>query len=214
MKFAVRPRAVHLLLAIDLVGTALFAAEGASMAAQARLDLLGMLVLAFVTALGGGIVRDLLIGDIPPGAIRNWNYAAVALATGAAVFVLRASTAGVNHWLVTTLDAAGLSFFAVAGATKALDFKLNPLLATMMGGITGVGGGTIRDLLIGQVPKVLRSDVYAAAALFGAAITILCLKLRINAVVASSCGIIGCFVLRMLAVYRHWNLPGAAGLVI
>ena len=94
MKFAVRPRAVHLLLAIDLVGTALFAAEGASTAVQARLDLLGMLVLAFVTALGGGIVRDLLIGDIPPGAIRNWNYAAVALATGAAVFVLRAYTAG------------------------------------------------------------------------------------------------------------------------
>ena len=140
MKFAVRPRAVHLLLAIDLVGTALFAAEGASTAAQARLDLLGMLVLAFVTALGGGIVRDLLIGDIPPGAIRNWNYAAVALATGAAVFVLRASVSGINHWLVTSLDAAGLSFFAVAGATKALDFKLNPLLATMMGGITGVGG--------------------------------------------------------------------------
>jgi len=211
MKFAVRPRAVHLLLAIDLVGTALFAAEGASTAAQARLDLLGMLVLAFVTALGGGIVRDLLIGDIPPGAIRNWNYAAVALATGGAVFVLRASTAGVNHWLVTTLDAAGLSFFAVAGATKALDFKLNPLLATMMGGITGVGGGTIRDLLIGQVPKVLRSDVYAAAALFGAAITILCLKLKVNAAAASGCGILGCFVLRMLAVYLHWNLPGAGG---
>jgi uncharacterized membrane protein YeiH len=211
MNFAVRPRAVHLLLAIDLVGTALFAAEGASTAAQARLDLLGMLVLAFVTALGGGIVRDLLIGDIPPGAIRNWNYAAVALATGAAVFLLRASVSGINHWLVTTLDAAGLSFFAIAGATKALEFKLNPLLATMMGGITGVGGGTIRDLLIGQVPKVLRSDVYAAAALFGAAITILCLKLRVNVAVASGCGILACFVLRMLAVYYHWNLPGAAG---
>jgi uncharacterized membrane protein YeiH len=197
MKFALRP--VHLLLAIDLVGTALFAAEGASAAVQARLDLLGMLVLAFVTALGGGIVRDLLIGDIPPSSIRNWNYPAVALAAGAAVFVLHAYTSGMNQWLVTTLDAAGLSFFAVAGATKAL------------GGITGVGGGTIRDLLIGQVPKVLRSDVYAAAALFGAAITILCLRNRVNAVVANSCGILGCFVLRMLAVYNHWNLPRAAG---
>src|ERR1700678_3306948 len=212
MKFAVRPRAVHLLLAIDLVGTALFAAEGASTAVQARLDLLGMLVLAFVTALGGGIVRDLLIGDIPPGAIRNWNYAAVALATGAAVLLLRASASGINHWLVTTLDAAGLSFFAIAGATKALEFKLNPLLATMMGGITGVGGGTIRDLLIGQVPKVDRSDVYAPAALFGAAVTVLCLRVKVNAVTANSSGIVACFVLRMLAVYNHWNLPGAAGL--
>jgi uncharacterized membrane protein YeiH len=211
MKFALRPSAAHLLLAIDLVGTALFAAEGASMAVQARLDLLGMLVLAFVTALGGGIVRDLLIGDIPPSSIRNWNYAAVALSTGALVFILHAYTSAMNQWLITTLDAAGLSFFAVAGATKALEFKLSPLLATMMGGITAVGGGTIRDLLIGQVPKVLRADVYAAAALFGAAITILCLKLRVNAVVASCSGIVGCFALRMLAVYHHWNLPGAAG---
>lgn len=192
------------------MGTALFAAEGASTAAQARLDLLGIMVLAFVTALGGEIVRDLLIGDIPPSSIRNWNYAAVALATGAAVFVLRAYSLGMNHWLLITLDAAGLGFFAIAGATKALEFQLHPLLATMMGGITGVGGGTIRDLLIGQVPKVLRSDVYAAAALFGAAITILCLKLKVNAVVASILGIVACFALRMLAVYNHWNLPGAA----
>jgi uncharacterized membrane protein YeiH len=210
MKVNVRPRAAHLLLAIDLVGTALFAAEGATAAAQARLDLLGVLVLAFVTALGGGIVRDLLIGDIPPSSIRNWHYAATALTTGAAVFLLRTYSPGINPWLLTSLDAAGLSFFAVAGATKALEFKLNPLLATMMGGITGVGGGTIRDLLIGQVPKVLRSDVYAAAALFGAAITILCLRLKINPVVASSLGISACFALRLLAVYRHWNLPGAA----
>jgi uncharacterized membrane protein YeiH len=211
MKIALRPKAAHLLLAIDLVGTALFAAEGASAAVQAKLDLLGLLVLAFVTALGGGIVRDLLIGDVPPSSIRNWNYAAVALASGAAVFVLHTYTSTLNSWLVITLDAAGLSFFAIAGATKALQFKLHPLLATMMGGITGVGGGTIRDLLIGQVPKVLRSDVYAAAALFGAAITVLCLKLKVNAVVASSSGIAGCFTLRMLAVSHHWNLPGAAG---
>lgn len=209
MKFALRP--AHLLLVIDLIGTALFAAEGASTAMQARLDLLGLLVLAFVTALGGGIIRDLLIGDVPPSSIRNWNYPAVALAAGAAVFVLHASSAGINPWVVTTLDAAGLSFFAVAGATKALEFNLHPLLATMMGGITGVGGGTIRDLLIGQVPKVLRTDVYAAAALFGAAVTIVCLRVRINAVVANSSGIVGCFALRMLAVYHHWNLPRAAG---
>jgi uncharacterized membrane protein YeiH len=201
--------ATHLLLAIDLMGTAVFAAEGASIAAQAHLDLLGILVLAFVTALGGGIVRDLLIGDVPPGAVRDWHYAAVALAAGGLVFLLHTWFPGINRWLVITLDAAGLSFFAVSGATKALDFNLNPLLATMMGGITGVGGGTIRDLLIGQVPKVLRSDVYAAAALFGAALTILCLRLRVTPVIASICGIAGCFSLRMLAVYFHWNLPSA-----
>src|ERR1700735_4716785 len=159
MKFALRPKAAHLLLAIDLVGTALFAAEGASAAMQARLDLLGLLVLAFVTALGGGIIRDLLIGDVPPSSIRNWNYPAVALSTGAAVFILHAYTSAMNEWLITSLDAAGLSFFVVAGATKALEFKLHPLLATMMGGITGVGGGTIRELLIGLVPKVISRGV-------------------------------------------------------
>jgi uncharacterized membrane protein YeiH len=209
MKSDLRPRATHLLLALDLLGTAVFAAEGASTAVQARLDVLGLLVLGFVTALGGGIVRDLLIGDVPPSSIRDWIYPAVALAAAAAVFVLHASTSPINPWLVTTLDAAGLSLFAVAGATKALQFKLHPLLATMMGGITGVGGGTIRDLLIGQVPKVLRSDVYAAAALFGGAIAVLCWKLKLKPVVASITGIIACFALRMLAVYYHWNLPHA-----
>jgi uncharacterized membrane protein YeiH len=211
MKIALRPRAAHLLLAIDLIGTALFAAEGASTAVQARLDLLGMLVLGFVTALGGGIIRDVLIGDVPPSSIRNWIYAAVALGSAATIFVLHAYTSAMNSWLIITLDAAGLSFFAIAGATKALEFQLHPLLATLMGGITGVGGGTIRDLLIGQVPKVLRSDIYAAAALFGASITILCLRLRLNPVIASTTGIAGCFALRMLAVYYHWNLPRAAG---
>jgi uncharacterized membrane protein YeiH len=201
--------AAHLLLTIDLMGTAVFAAEGASTAAQAHLDLLGILVLAFVTALGGGIVRDLLIGDVPPGAVRDWHYATTALAAGGLVFLLHTWFPGVNHWLVVGLDAAGLSFFAVSGATKALDFNLNPLLATMMGGITGVGGGTIRDLLIGQVPKVLRSDIYAAAALFGAGLTIVCLRLKVTPVLASTAGIVGCFALRMLAVYYHWNLPGA-----
>jgi uncharacterized membrane protein YeiH len=211
MKSVPRPRAVHLLLAIDLVGTALFAAEGASTAVSARLDLLGVLVLGFVTAVGGGIVRDLLIGDTPPSSIRNWVYPAVALVAGAVMFLLHAYTPVMNSWIVTSLDAAGLSFFAAAGATKALEFQLHPLLATIMGGITGVGGGTIRDVLIGHVPKVLRTDVYASAALLGAAITVLCLKLRLNPVIASTSGIVACFVLRMLAVYYHWNLPQAAG---
>ena len=211
MKIPAWPRVASLLLAIDLIGTALFAAEGASTAAQAKLDLLGMLALAFVTALGGGIVRDVMIGDIPPNSVRNWHYPAVALTAGILVYALYAYTAAVNYWLVVTLDAAGLSFFAVAGATKALEFKLHPLLAIMMGGITGVGGGTIRDLLLAQVPKVLRSDVYAAAALFGAAITIVGLRFKLNATAASCLGIGSCFALRMLAVYLHWNLPRVAG---
>ncbi|MBZ5569870.1 MAG: trimeric intracellular cation channel family protein [Acidobacteriia bacterium] len=199
----------HLLLAIDLIGTALFAAEGASAASQAHLDLFGVLVLSFAMALGGGIIRDLLIGDVPPSAIRDWRYAATALTAGAFLFLLHTTTAAMNFWLLATLDAAGLAFFAVAGAAKALDFGLHPLPAIIMGGITGVGGGTIRDIFLAQIPVVLRSEIYATAALLGAAVTILLLKAKLPPAMASTLGIVACFAVRMLAVYHHWNLPRA-----
>ena len=202
-----RLRLEHLVLLIDLLGTSLFAAEGATTAIHARLDVLGVLVLAFVTALGGGMVRDLLLGDAPPNAIRDWRYAAVALATGLVVFAVRTPVEASGAGLVQALDAAGLSLFAVAGATKALEFKIHPLLATMLGGITGVGGGTIRDVLINKVPRVLTADVYAAAALLGAAITVALLRMGVKPAVASLLGIVGCFVVRMLAVKYRWNLP-------
>ena len=212
MPFRLRWRAEHLLLAIDLIGTALFAAEGASTAMAAHLDLLGILVLAFVTSLGGGIVRDLLIADTPPSAIRDWRYPAVCFLTGALMFLLRPSFSGRELSLITVLDAAGLSFFAIAGAAKAIEFKLHPLLAVIMGGITGVGGGTLRDLLINRIPTILRSDIYAAAALLGALVMLLALRLRARPALASSLGIAACFLLRMLAVHFGWNLPGASTL--
>jgi uncharacterized membrane protein YeiH len=202
-----RPRGEHLLLVLDLIGTALFAAEGAATAISSHLDLLGILVISFLTALGGGIVRDLLLGAIPPNSIRDWRYAAVALASGAIMFVLHPSaTTMSSQWLIA-MDAAGLSLFAVAGATKALKFEINPLLAVMMGGITGVGGGTLRDMLINQVPTVLRADVYATAALLGAAVVVALLRLGVKPLVANLCGIAACFTLRMVAVQHHWNLP-------
>lgn len=204
-----RPRSWNLLVIIDLIGTALFAARGASTAINFHLDLLGVLVLSFATAVGGGILRDLLIGDVPPSSIRDWRYPATAFLAGAAVFLLHLPVNGINFWVLTALDAAGLSFFAISGATKARQFKLHPLPAILMGGLTGVGGGTMRDLLTNRIPTVLRSDVYAAAALFGASITLLALRLRVPPAVATGLGIASCFTLRMLAVYFGWNLPGA-----
>lgn len=202
-----RWRAEHLLLAIDLTGTALFAAEGATTAVAAHLDLLGILVLGFITALGGGLLRDLLIGDTPPSSIRDWRYAAVCLGTAALMFLLRPTFSHTSLELITTLDAAGLAFFAISGTAKALEFKLHPLLAVMMGGITGVGGGTLRDLLINRIPRVLESDIYAVAALFGSVVMLLALRLRLRPGLASALGIVACFLLRMLAVRFHWNLP-------
>ena len=202
-------RWAHLLLVIDLAGTAVFAAEGAAKALHAGLDLLGFLALAIVTAVGGGIVRDLLLGDTPPSSVRDWRYLFTAVVAGGSVFLLHSVIHFENSWVVNLLDAAGLSFFAVAGAEKAVRFNLHPLLATVMGGITAVGGGTIRDILANQVPGVLRSDIYATAALFGAAVTVICLRLKINPTMASILGIVCCFVLRVLAIHYHWNLPTA-----
>ena len=196
-----------MLLVTDLLGTALFAAEGAAAGTAARLDLLGVLVLGFVTAVGGGILRDLLIGATPPSAIRDWRYPAISLVTAAGMFLLHPPVAEYALWL-TPLDAAALSLFAVAGATKALEFGIHPLVAVLMGGITGVGGGTVRDLLTLQVPVVLRADVYASAALLGGLVSVVALRLGVRAAWASAAGATACFGLRMLAVRFHWHLPG------
>jgi len=201
----------NLLLVIDLIGTFVFAIEGAMAAEQANLDILGLMVLAFATALGGGIIRDVLIGAVPPNSIRDWRYPAAAFAGGALVFFQSSFVNKVPESLIVTLDAAGLALFAVAGAAKALDFNIHPFLAMLMGGITGVGGGTVRDVLLARIPSVLRADVYAAAALAGAATTILSLKLKMRPAVATMLGIAVCFTLRMVAVHEHWNLPKVAG---
>lgn len=196
-----------LLLVIDLIGTFVFAVEGALAGINAGLDVFGLMVLAFVTALGGGTIRDLLIEAIPPNSIRDWRYGATAFAGGGAVFCFHRVIQQVPAHLLITLDAAGLALFAVAGADKALEFGITPLLAVLMGAVTGAGGGTVRDVLLAKIPAVLNSDVYAAAALAGAVVMLVLLKVKMPRGLAMSVGAAVCFVVRMLAVWRHWNLP-------
>jgi uncharacterized membrane protein YeiH len=195
------------LLVIDLIGTFVFAVEGAMAAIQGRLDLLGILVLSFATALGGGIIRDLLIGAVPPNSVRDWRYGAIAFAGGGAVFFFYHFVQRIPTPVIVSLDAAGLALFAVAGAQKALEYDINPFLAALMGGITGVGGGTVRDVLLAQVPAVLRADVYAVAALAGAAVLVAGLKLGGPRILMAILGAVVCFGLRVVAVWQHWNLP-------
>ena len=195
------------LLAVDLVGTFVFAVEGALAGIRGELDLLGLLVVSFVTALGGGTVRDLLIGAVPPNSIRDWRYGATAFAGGGAVFCFYHSFQHVPQQLLITLDAAGLALFAMAGAGKALEFGINPMIAVLMGVLTGVGGGTIRDVLMTRVPGILNTDIYASAALAGAAVMVIGLALKVPRTIAMTMGGVCCFVLRMVAVARHWNLP-------
>jgi uncharacterized membrane protein YeiH len=196
-----------LLLVVDLAGVLVFAIEGAMAGIGAELDLLGLMVVAFATALGGGMIRDLLIGAIPPNSVRDWRYPATAFAGAGAVFFFYQFIQRLPPNLMITLDAAGLALCAVAGAGKAMEFGINPMLSVLMGGVTGVGGGTIRAMLLTQIPGVLKADIYAAAALAGATVVVIGLKTKLPRWSVMTAGAIVCFVLRMVAVSQHWNLP-------
>jgi len=197
----------HLLTGLDLLGTFIFAIEGGRAAEAAHLDLLGVMVLAFTTALGGGIVRDLLLGAAPPASIRDARYPVVAFTGGAFVIALHYSTRHIPQAPLIWLDAAGLALFAVAGAQKALSYGVSPLLAVLLGAITGSGGGVFRDLLLARVPNVLRADIYAIAAIVGAGVMVVCRKLGWRPASSALLGAAACFGLRMLSLSKHWNLP-------
>jgi uncharacterized membrane protein YeiH len=196
-----------LVTGLDIAGTFVFAIEGARAAIFGRLDLLGVLVLGFITALGGGILRDLLLGAAPPAALRDWRYPALALAGAALVFLFWHALAAVPPFAITALDAAGLSLFAVAGTEKALDYKIQPVIAPFLGTITAAGGGVMRDVLLNQVPAVLRADIYATAALAGGAALVLARQARLSPGQAALAGFAVCFLLRLAAVRLHWHLP-------
>jgi len=202
-----QPKQDKLLYAFDLAGTLLFAIEGASAAIASKLDLLGLMVLAFATALGGGILRDVLIGSVPPNALRDWRYSATAFTGASITFFLSGFVQAIPAQLVMVLDAAGLALFAIAGTEKALLFDMPPLIAVLLGGITGVGGGTIRDVLLAKIPNVLRADVYATAALAGSAVMVVGRRLGLSPFASAFLGGLLCFALRVISVWRHWNLP-------
>jgi uncharacterized membrane protein YeiH len=197
-----------LLLVLDLGGTVVFAVSGAVAAVKYRLDIFGLLVLSFAAGNAGGITRDLLIGAVPPAAIADWKYAAVSILAGLIVFV-GYSTAERVRDDVLWFDAVGLAFFAVAGAQKALLHGLNPMMAALLGMLTGIGGGMLRDVLVTQIPIVLRADLYAMAALAGAAVVVIAPMLHVPAIVAAIAGGVLCFALRFGAIRYGWHLPTA-----
>lgn len=205
---ATKTRMTRLVVALDLLGIFVFALEGALAASNGHFDILGVLVLSFATALGGGIVRDLLIGARPVAAVSDFRYPAIAFAAGLVVFFFSAVVKQVPTQVLITLDAAGLSLCAVAGAEKALQFEIHPTIAVLLGAVTGVGGGCIRDVLMNRSPGVLHTDIYAVAALFGATIMILAQRrFAVPPSLASFLGGVACFVLRLVAVWRNWQLP-------
>jgi uncharacterized membrane protein YeiH len=196
------------LVVLDLAGTFVFALSGAMAGVRHQLDLFGVLVLSFAAGNAGGLTRDLILGATPPPAIADWRYIGVSLGAGLLTFFcapiirrLRSS--------VLVLDAAGLSLFAVSGTLKAVDVGLNPVGAMLLGVLTGVGGGMLRDVLVSEVPAVLRGELYASAALAGSAVVVLGRLLRLPTQEIAVLGGLLCFMLRYQAIRRGWRLPVA-----
>jgi uncharacterized membrane protein YeiH len=199
--------AAPLLLALDLTGTFAFAVNGALTALRvARLDIVGIVSLGMITALGGGIIRDVLLDSLPPATFSDWRYLAVAAGGGLVAFLSGRRLERLNT-PITVLDAAGLSLFAVTGASKAFGLGLGPAQAVILGAVTGVGGGTLRDVMVGRIPSVLRSGLYAIPALIGAAVTVVATQLDLYGLAAAMAAAALCFGIRMIGVHFDLNAP-------
>lgn len=197
-----------LVLVLDLCGTFVFALSGGLLGVKQGFDLFGVLVLSFVAANFGGITRDLLIGAVPPPGISDWRYILVPVLAGLAIFAWGPRIRRM-HDSVQLLDAGGLALFAVSGAQKALDFHLGPVTAMVLGMLTGIGGGMMRDILANEVPAVLRGDIYAVAALAGAAVVVIGRAFSFPPTVDAIVGALLCFAIRLLSLRRGWQLPVA-----
>jgi uncharacterized membrane protein YeiH len=197
----------QLLLALDLTGTFAFAVNGALTALRvARLDIVGVVTLGVITAIGGGVIRDVLIDSLPPATFSDWRYLAVAAGGGLVAFAA-GRPLGRLTTPITVLDAAGLSLFAVTGASKALAAGLGPAQAVLLGALTGVGGGTVRDVLIRRVPSVLSTGLYAIPALVGAAVTVVTVLTGTYGLPMAVVAAGACFGIRMLGVRLDLNAP-------
>ncbi len=191
---------------VDLAGTFAFAISGATAARRCNLDLFGILAIAFITACGGGIARDLCIGAIPPAGLADWRYLFTAI-VAALLTMLAYPWVERLTYPVRLFDAMGLGLFAVYGAHKALAFGSNAEVAILLGVITAVGGGMARDVLLARVSVVLQKEIYASAALVGAALAVIGEYLHWPAMWATWLPILVCFGLRFLSLRYHWNLP-------
>jgi uncharacterized membrane protein YeiH len=197
------------LLIADLIGVAVFAASGATAAIAKRLDLFGVAFVGFVAALGGGILRDLVIGAVPPLAFADWRYAVTAVVASVAVFWLHPQLNRMRR-SVLVLDAAGLGLFTVTGTLKALEAGVPPVGACLIGMLTAIGGGLARDLLTGDIPAVLQRDIYAVAALCGAILVTVLREFGLDGPLPMAAAAMLITGVRLLALYRRWSAPVAA----
>ncbi|MCQ4206736.1 MULTISPECIES: trimeric intracellular cation channel family protein [Streptomyces] len=195
---------------LDLIGIFVFAISGALMAVRKNWDVFGIAALAEVTALGGGVFRDLVIGAVPPAAFTDLGYFTTPLVAAALVFFLHPEVER-TQTAVNVFDAAGLGLFCVTGTTKAYDYGLGLTASAALGLATAVGGGVLRDIIANEVPSLVRwdRDLYAVPAMVGAVIVVLCIRFDTLNAFSSSTAVLTAFILRLLAMRYHWRAPRA-----
>ena len=191
---------------LDLAGTFAFAISGAVAAKHRGLDLFGIFAVAFTVACGGGIIRDLCIGAIPPVGLYDWRYLVTAMMAASMTMGLYSWVKRLHH-PVLLFDTLGLSLFAVSGSYKALLYGHNAEVAILLGMMTAVGGGVLRDVLLNRIPVIFRKEIYASAALAGSIVVVVGEYFKWPDTAVSLTGITLCFSLRSLALRYHWNLP-------
>lgn len=201
---------------VEMVGTVAFAASGAMLAIDRDLDLFGVLLLGVITAVGGGVMRDVLLGAFPPNAFSNSIYVAVAFVTALAVFLFAFLQEG-RYWkqrtridrIVNLLDAIGLGIFSVVGAQTAVNcgFGGNAFLCIFMGMMTGVGGGILRDMMSQTIPFVLKKRIYAVASIAGAGVYYALFQWCVGRTLSMLAGLLTTVLIRMLATHYAWDLP-------
>lgn len=211
----------YLFVAAELIGTVAFALSGAMLAVKKDLDIFGICFLGVVTALGGGTLRDIILGSTPPRMFYSVAYVILALVASLIVFLVVRYTHKTELWsghqmdmLLTVSDAVGLGIFAVVGTQAGVlaGFKDNAFLCIFLGMVTGVGGGVMRDVMCADIPFVLRKHIYAVAAILGSGVYYLLITLNIDAAVSAFLGMSATVVLRLLAWHYRWNLPKARSL--
>ena len=205
-----------LMFVLELIGIAAFAISGAMTAMERRADMFGVMFAAVITALGGGIIRDVLLGQLPPKMFTSYTYILVAIIASAAVFGdayarrdKYRSNAEKLDAVNNVFDAIGLAVFTVSGMNMAISCggMGNPFLVIVLGVTTGVGGGMLRDMMLGVMVKVLRKRIYAVASLAGGVLYYILLALSVNNIVSAVSAMVLIFALRVLATAYKWNLP-------
>lgn len=195
-----------LALALDAMGTAVFALSGALLAIRKDLDIVGIVVLSVTAGLGGGMVRDVLLGDTPPVALVDETFLLIAIGAGMLAFFFHPHISRLKR-SIRTFDALGLGFFAVAGSLKAFEAGLGILPSVLLGVVSGVGGGAARDVLGGEIPAVLRQEIYALAALLGAVSCLTIEGLGFPTSIAAATGVVATVALRLLSIHFDWHAP-------